>query len=229
MGCFGYICKGCNTSVRGDCSSGGEKTVMIHVRNGKELGRVEGHYDEYGRVIEQSNIEEVQKFRGNSHEINGHEEICRSELDLDDSLCRVLEKRLYNNSEYSFDSYLYEVIMDEFTTNKDIRKSNLYVGIPESYKKQIEELYTLKADEKANEAKIEMLFSFGVTQMPFENSAKLREQFDKLPLIQRDKYSGIVAWHSKCYNSATDEQKNDLTPSFSDPNQSWGKLRKKYN
>ena len=53
MGCFGYICKGCGTSIRGDYFNGGEKTIMIHVRHGEELGRVEGHYDEYGRVIEQ--------------------------------------------------------------------------------------------------------------------------------------------------------------------------------
>ena len=53
MGCFGYICKECGTSIRGNCFTGGEKCVMIHVRHGKEMGRVEGHYDEYGRVIEQ--------------------------------------------------------------------------------------------------------------------------------------------------------------------------------
>lgn len=46
MGCFGYICKGCGTSIRGNCHSGGEKCVMIHVRHGQEMGRVEGHYDE---------------------------------------------------------------------------------------------------------------------------------------------------------------------------------------
>lgn len=49
MGAFGYLCKGCKTGVRGDYDKGGEKVVMIHVRHGEELGRVEGHYDEYGR------------------------------------------------------------------------------------------------------------------------------------------------------------------------------------
>lgn len=125
MGCFGYICKGCGTPINGDCFNGGEKCVLIHVRKGKELGRVEGHYDEYGRVIEQKGLPEVDKFRGDSDGINGHLEICSS----------------------------------EFSCGED---------------------------------------------------------------------SGIVAWHYKCYEKATEIQKNNLTPSEGDPNQSWGDIREEF-
>lgn len=125
MGCFGYICKGCNTPINGNCWHGGENCVLIHVRNGKELGRVEGHYDEYGRVIEQKDMNEDEKFRGNSNGINGHSEICNSQ------------------------------------------------------------------------------FSFGED-------------------------SGVAAWHHKCYEEASNEEQNDLTPSEGDPDQSWGEVRDEF-
>lgn len=83
MGCFGYICKGCGTQIVGDCFTGGENCLMIHVRKGKELGKVDGHYDEYGRVIEQEGLPEEQKFRGDYDGINGHSEICDSEFSND--------------------------------------------------------------------------------------------------------------------------------------------------
>ena len=82
MGCFGYICKGCGTPINGDCFNGGEKTIMIHVRHGEELGRVEGHYDEYGRVIEEEGLDENTRFRGNKISTNSHKEICESEFRL---------------------------------------------------------------------------------------------------------------------------------------------------
>ena len=50
----------------------------------------------------------------------------------------------------------------------------------------------------------------------------------KLERVKLDKYSGIVAWHSKCYNRASEEEKKDLTPSLPDPDQSWGKVRKQF-
>ena len=124
MGCFGYICKGCDTPINGNWFTGGEKCIMIHVRNNEEMGRVEGHYDEYGRGIENKDNPNGFRVAYEGH-INSHSEICNSE---------------------------------------------------------------------------------------FEHSDK----------------SGIVAWHSLCYNKASEDEKNDLTPSKHDPNQSWGKVRKKY-
>ncbi len=57
---------------------------------------------------------------------------------------------------------------------------------------------------------------------------KLQAIWDSLEKPVDFKYSGIVAWHVKCYHDATEEEKNDLTPSLTDPNQSWGVIRKKY-
>jgi hypothetical protein len=109
MGCFGYICKGCGTPINGNALSGGEKCVMIHVRHGEEIGRIEGHYDEYGRVIEQEVLPENEKYRGFSDEANGHGAICDSEFALDDSYLRLLGMRLYNGQEIQHSQYIVAV------------------------------------------------------------------------------------------------------------------------
>lgn len=73
MGFFSYICPVCGKNIRT-----GEKCVLIHKRDGVEIGRTEGHYDSYGRV-EEDNV-----FRGESGP-NSHKEICDSEFRLDSS------------------------------------------------------------------------------------------------------------------------------------------------
>ena len=105
MGCFGYICKGCGTPINGNALSGGEKCVMIHVRHGKEIGRVEGHYDEYGRVVEQENLPESDRYRGNCSGPNGHAAICDSEFSLDDSYYRLSGLRVYRQREVTYSQF----------------------------------------------------------------------------------------------------------------------------
>jgi hypothetical protein len=102
MGCFGYICKGCGTPINGDCFKGGEKCVMIHVRHGEEIGRVEGHYDEYGRVVEQKDLPEADKYRGDNDGPTGRTAICDSEFSLEDSYFRLRLLRVYNGHEVSY-------------------------------------------------------------------------------------------------------------------------------
>lgn len=75
MGCFGYICVGCGKSIRY-----GERAVLKHIRHGEVLGETVGTYDSYGRVMEDSTY---RSFDPNN--INGHDEICKSEFDLSDS------------------------------------------------------------------------------------------------------------------------------------------------
>lgn len=75
MGSFSYICAGCGQPISGE-----EKCVLIHVRHGKELGRAVGTYYDYGRVEEDDVFRSI-KLKG----INSHEEICKSEFDLEDS------------------------------------------------------------------------------------------------------------------------------------------------
>ena len=114
MGCFGYICKECGTSIRGNCFTGGEKCVMIHVRHGKEMGRVEGHYDEYGRVIEQEGLDEEIRFRGDGRGINGHREICNSEFNMEDSYENIVYKRVYNGKVIDFRHFVRQKFYEDF-------------------------------------------------------------------------------------------------------------------
>jgi len=110
MGCFGFVCKGCGTPINGDSTIGGEKCIMIHVRHGKEIGRIEGHYDEYGRVIEQENLPANERYRGFHEGLNGHSEICNSESCLDDSYFRINEKRVYQGREIDYQHYSFLMI-----------------------------------------------------------------------------------------------------------------------
>ena len=226
MGCFGYICKGCNTSIIGDCFDGGEKAILIHVRHGEELGRVEGHYDEYGRVIEQKGIDEEERFRGNGKGINSHTEICESELRLFDSYGKVIEKRRFNGKVITYENYL-ALKLREDAKLADIRKSKYYPHIGEHLQDVINERI-----ESGNEKTIRFArYMFeGADLMYHTNIWKLPdyEEFLALETPKLENYSGIVAWHSLCYESATEEEKADLTPSKSDPNQSWGEVRDKY-
>jgi hypothetical protein len=182
MGCFGYICKGCGTPINGDCFIGGEKCMLIHVRHGEEIGRVEGHYDEYGRVIEQEGLPEAERYRGDDSGPNGHEAICKSEFGLADSLCLLQSSRIYKGQELSFFQF---------------------------------------AVAKSLEAGVVLDVN------PFSH-AEYECEFNALPIPKRAHYSGTAAWHSLCYHRATTEERNDLTPSDSDPNQSCGRIRKKY-
>lgn len=237
MGCFGYICKGCNTSIPfstfaygksalraarifallGNCFTGGEKCVMIHVRHGKELGRVEGYYDEYGRVADQAFLPEDKKYRGNSPGVNGHSEICKSEFELDDSSFRLEGLRVYNGREVAFYDYA-AMKRDEIA---DYLRDEVLAG--------------LKADERrevVNLAKVNRAAAGALARrMLFEaslDSKQMMKEYNELPVPERNSYSGTVAWHQLCYRKATEAEKSDLTPSKSDPNQSWGKIRKKY-
>jgi len=224
VGCFGYLCKGCGTSIRGNCFTGGEKTVMIHVRHGEELGRVEGHYDEYGRVIEQEGMPEGERFRGDSDGINGHSEICDSEFRLEDSYYRTTEQKLYNGKGIEFYFYATRVISEESIKHMDdVRRSSFFKYLSDEDKKKAEEAFLAGDIYKAYS-----IFSIGLGYLKYDRESDLYKDFMALPNVKLDKYSGIVAWHSLCYKKATDEEKADLTPSEFDPNQSWGKVRKKY-
>ncbi|MDR0287227.1 MAG: hypothetical protein LBI03_05925 [Clostridiales bacterium] len=189
MGSFGYICKGCNTPINGNCFGGGEKCVMIYVRHGEELGRVEAHYDEYGRVSEQDCLPEDEKYRGDHNGINGHSEICTSEFGLDDSYCRLEDFRIFQGREVDYRQYSVAIIQSLCETGLSLDKAT----------KQ------------------------------FLNNEKLYQwKFNALPKIERSIYSGTAAWHSFCYNKATEQERCSLVPSSNDPNQSWGRVRKKY-
>lgn len=224
MGCFGYICKGCNTQIVGSCFLGGENTVLIHVRHGKELGRVTGHYDEYGRVKEQENLSETDRFRGDSDDVNGHREICKSEANLDDSYSKIQNLRMYNCQEVDFSAYIRAIIKEEMekTENK----------LEDSYLYNLLDSETIKEIKIASSKNKEVPYGFFVyiymQSALVDMNSSLYDNFKKLERAKRDNYSGIVAWHVKCYEKASLDDRNDLTPSKYDPNQSWGKVRDQF-
>lgn len=214
MGCFGYICKGCGTPVNGSCFVGGEKCIMIHVRHGIEIGRVEGLYDEYGRVIEQEGLPEDEKYRGYSDGINGHSEICRSEFELEDSFFRLEGMRLCDGKEVSYMDYI------RLGMSKLIG-GDLFSLLDEAQKSEIISILG------TSRSKAELLTRQYIWDK-MENSHEYEKQFAALPQNTRKIYSGTVAWHSLCYHQASDADRADLTPSRSDPDQSWGRIRKKF-
>ena len=252
MGCFGYICKGCGTPINGRCHTGGEKCVMIHVRHGKEMGRVEGHYDEYGRVIEQEGIDEELRFRGEGEGINSHYEICNSEFNMEDSYENIVDKRIYNGKVVNFRHYVEQKFYEDFDkVDYDFEKLNYanfireHFALSESfetvYNKYLKRYNRYKNDvEVKNDDNLcfllkdtmsshiwtiidEMLWVFWKRKGAF-----FRYEFDKLRRVTFNGYSGIVAYHSVCYNEAIKNGSFTLIPSLQDPNQSWGKVRKKY-
>ena len=219
MGCFGYLCRGCGTPINGDCFSGGEKCILIHVRHGIELARAEGHYDEYGGVVEQCGLPEHERFRGNCDGLNGHGEICISEIHFEDSYLQLSEKRVYRNQELTYFEFalLFRAeieLIDPFQHSK-------YSKIDAGRRKEVHDKFRLDPDGAAKLARTylwEYLDAIGVYEA----------EFARLGCPKREKYSGIVAWHSLCYRKASEEQRATLVPSDSDPNQSWGPVRKKY-
>lgn len=80
MGCFGYLCSVCDKQIVGNCFHGGEECVLIHKRHGVEIGRAIGHYDEYGKVLEDETFRNDEEGNPNSHS-----EICDSEMSFSDS------------------------------------------------------------------------------------------------------------------------------------------------
>lgn len=167
MGCFGYMCSKCGQSVRG-----GEQSVLRHIRHGVILGETTGTYDSYGQVHE----DEI--FRGFDNSISGinsHEEICKSEFDLEDSC--GFDAKIYNGEPMLWMEY---------------RAAKIVEGVQDL-------------------------------------SPYVYDEWKTLPLyIQPEIKSGTQAFHKYCFDRMSEEEKADLTPSKHDPNQSWGKPRKKY-
>lgn len=230
MGCFGYICKGCGTPINGDCFTGGEKCILIHVRHGEILGKTEGHYNEYGGVIEDPT------FRNDDESNpNNHKEICSSEFDFKDSILDEFRvKRLYKEKEVDWFTYLQTIVREELENHGYILDfCSFYDIISEETK---EEYLSVFQESTLFNGKKDAVYHqrlFYIAYFDLERNHdwryKVEEDFLKLPLANTTgNFSGTVAWHSKCYHSATEEERNNLMPSFRDPNQASGKVRKKF-
>ena len=157
------------------------------------------------------------------------------------------ELKIYNDKRVTFERYCKEIISADIQkVNYDITSLPYYSLI----KKEID-----KTDVSALEEYIEAYQTFSVLnaedkgevlmhQHHLDFLAKLiievimyklyksdnifKRGFDSLKPVVLDAYSGIVAYHKKCYNQAIKQGTFNLIPSEYDPNQSWGRVRKKY-
>lgn len=124
----------------------------------------------------------------------------------------------------------YEICQSEFSMNdsREDRELRMYKG-----KKVDIRLYQLDRDNEildkwvnnsSDEANAEIRH---IGSKEFEEECK--EEFKKLQLApQPETHSGIAAWHKKCYDEATEEERNNLAPSDLDPEQSWGEAREEF-
>lgn len=243
MGCYGYICKECGTSIRGNCYSGGENCVLIHVRHGKILGQVEGHYNEYGGVME----DEV--FDKESDSINGHQGIMESTFNFSDSYQNVRNIRIINGKEMTLNKYINLKLMEDLKgvdfdidklpylqrLDKYIKEANNYHSY--DYEKVKSRCEDYKHSENAKEKALYQMYIHItllsiITDLYYllcdDNDFYFNTVFESYPKCELKAYSGVVAYHKVCYNKAKKAGRLSLVPSDDDPNQSWGKVRKKY-
>lgn len=235
MGCFGYICPVCKTSIRGDCMSGGERCILIHKRHGVEIGRTEGHYAEYGDVIEDT------QFRSTEIEgPNSHEEICRSEMNLSDSYEFGYKRIAPNGNVYNIS--IVDQMVHAFLDNHTLEELRNIHGLQALLKQATHEMRTgiskglypfnVASEEEGIKYSLEWLlintFEHCSGDTAFKHCRiKLVTWCRTLPQWQ-GVASGTLAVHSKCFNSLAIAQQNELTLSEHDPKQSSGNVRKKY-
>lgn len=250
MGCFGYICKECGTAIRGDVHNGGENCVLIHVRHGKEIGRVEGHYDEYGRVVEQEGMDEELRFRGDGdNNPNSHSEIISSEMQQKDSYVKLLQFRVFDGdwidfrgfckkrcaeelvkADYDMYTFAYEemVLAKAVVDEKFSKKLNEYNAVRKKY------VYVDKTEEEKQETirylncMSDSMFNDLVWDFYEYDNEFMKAEWNELPKVEMDAYSGIVAYHARCHRRAIRRKTFNLIPSEFDPSQSWGKIRKRF-
>lgn len=216
MGCFGYLCSVCNEQIVGDCFNGGEHCVLIHKRHGQEVGRTTGHYNEYGTVVEEKKERSVDGVFFRSYEgthINSHNEICDSEMSLPDS--KSFGGRKWVN--------------EKSVAVSDLRR--LYISKVEA--KQREKLYKSyfawkNEDESTRSKEAPSIDITEVLDRWEEDNHEEKYEFYLDLLEDVETLSGIVACHKVCYDKLSDEEQKTVKFSDSDPNQSWGEIKREF-
>lgn len=204
MGCFGFICKHCGKNIREE-----ELCHLIHIRDGEILGEAVGHYNSYGGV------EENDIFFKDNDTINSSDEILDSMLYMSTSYrgkCIQLEGELYNSRliyglatsasgwfRHNFDEEFINKLIKETKTPKEI----------------------VDIAQKASKEDDPVVRSYVI-------SGLVNELMENLPESVMDKYSGLIAYHEKCYNIAKKKGTLSKVPSDDDPNQGGGKPRKSF-
>ncbi len=216
MGSFTYLCKHCGTPIVGDYDNGGEKCVLIHVRHGKELGRVVGHYNEYGTVVEEDKSN-PSRFRGEEG-INSHDELHESESLLLDSIGWFRQYRFYQGEWRNYKSYL----TFKASEIEDIEKAEVFAELSE---------YSRELVNKFEAAEDRRFFAQHGLVEHWELNHTFWKEFLDLPEYKSKEglaISGIAVYHHKCYAIAEKNGTLDLLPSDDAPDDSIGTVRKKY-
>lgn len=227
MGCFSYICPLCKTNIRT-----GEKCVLIHKRDGKEIGCTRGHYNGYGGVEEDDNF---RKANGP----NSHEEICFSEFQLNSSFCHGYKKIAPNGKVFN-SSWIHSVVREFVAahTFEQLSRDKVFSAVANQKlenecKKEVEFLVRLCDSLSAPNKNVEDIFTMTLTDrliMRLEANRDCTNEIlkwaDGLPQWE-EATSGIIAIHDRCYNQNESVQKN-LPFSAPDLNQGCGPARKKF-
>ena len=107
--------------------------------------------------------------------------------------------------------------------------------LPDSVEKTEDAIPSKLMDGKPVSFKDVMFKMYGTRSLfglPYGSLETLRAEYEALPdnptPVSEKIASGVVAYHEKCYCIANKKGKIVLQPSESDPEQSWGKPRKKF-
>lgn len=226
MGCFSYICPVCGLSIRE-----GEKCVLIHKREGKEVGRTTGTYDGYGGV------EEDASFRKGTG-LNSHEEICQSEFRLPTSFShgriRQAPDGVLFDSGNVYNTIWHFVRLHSFESLKSSEKYSQVANSDLEKRCEQEVNFILRFNQDCSPEARKSLYD-GVLQ------DRLRFELEHNPVCLAGIFqwaeslppwtgasSGIVAAHKKCFDAANDEERNKMPFSLPDPEQGWGGARKEF-
>ena len=226
MGCFGYICPVCGKNIRA-----GESCLLIHKRDGRELGRTTGHYDGYGGV------EEAPQFRS-SEGINSHDEVCKSEFGLPSSFS-VGYMRITPNGAIINVSNIHAAVkafldvnsFEQLAVNPEF-SAIINDALKNSCEKEAEFVARLcgSSEMKGKDSFIQGLL-YDKMMLKLEHEWKYLEKViawaDALPKWN-GVTSGIVAVHSICCRDMSEEELSKLPFSPPDPDQGCGTPRKKF-
>ena len=207
MGCFSYICNHCGQAI-----NEGENCVMIHIRKGQELGRTNGHYDGYGRVIEEENLNENEKFRGNGKGPNSHQEICNSEFNFSSS---NRPHKLIDNKPITYEEYALNKVTNDY--NNGVQQNETFLNFLKDCPPRYE---PYKDDDNIEEILKTMFINYVLITRNDKNL--YYKDWISAPDAQPPSPSGIIAHHLKCYAEATKNNCLKMIASKNDPNQGCG-------
>lgn len=189
MSLYGYYCKGCGTPIVGDRAEGGERCILIHVRHGCEVGRTSGKYAECEQVKGDAlfGSEEIISYNVNSR---------KNILKYRDDDYGSDGRRVYNNYSITFESLLQLIELENF--------KRISLELDSKHKEEVKDLaYVTEISKLINE----------LSESRYDETLALWKTLKK---VENFKYSGLVAWHTKCYDEATEEKKTLLEPSRKD-------------